>query len=83
MGHDRPEDGENDWTLQSDQGPFFQAGIPFLYFGVEDHPGYHKPTDDYADITIDFYLRSVETLIMVAKEADARLGDIAALRAGE
>ena len=22
-------------------------GIPFVYFGVEDHPDYHKATDDY------------------------------------
>jgi hypothetical protein len=36
---------EKEWRRASDHGPFGDAGIPFLYFGVEDHPDYHKPTD--------------------------------------
>jgi hypothetical protein len=40
-----------EWTSQSDHYPFIQAGIPALYFGVEDHPDYHKVTDS-ADKTI-------------------------------
>ena len=34
-----------DWTMQSDHGAFHAQGIPFVYFGVEDHEDYHKPTD--------------------------------------
>lgn len=37
---DHPE-----WTYQSDHYVFFSEKIPFLYFGVEDHPDYHRPTD--------------------------------------
>ena len=46
FGHDQPglRQGE-DWTQSSDHGPFHAARVPFLYFGVEDHPDYHKPTD--------------------------------------
>jgi Zn-dependent M28 family amino/carboxypeptidase len=38
-------DFEKKWRHASDHGPFGDANIPFLYFGVEDHPDYHKPTD--------------------------------------
>src|SRR5262249_16744166 len=34
---------EKEWRRASDHGPFGDVGIPFLYFGVEDHPDYHKP----------------------------------------
>ena len=80
MGHDRPEDGPNDWTLQSDHAVFQQAGIPFLYFGVEDHPGYHNPGDDFSAITPDFYVRAADTLVMVTRAADTILPEIFALR---
>lgn len=80
MGHDRPEDGPNDWTLQSDHGVFHTAGLPILYFGVEDHPGYHNPSDDFEYLTLDFYVRAADTIVMVAMAADARLGEIHALR---
>lgn len=76
MGHDRPEDGAGDWTLQSDHGPFHQAGIPFLYLGVEDHPGYHSPSDDYDKITRDFFLRSTDTIISLVRVADEHLPGI-------
>lgn len=79
-GHDHPEDGPNDWTMQSDHAVFHQAGIPFLYFGVEDHEGYHKPGDDFSAITPDFYVRAADTLVAVAHAADADLAAIAALR---
>ncbi|MCA1616632.1 MAG: alpha/beta fold hydrolase [Acidobacteria bacterium] len=37
QGHDDPALGRNDWTFQSDHGAFHRAGIPFVYFGVEEH----------------------------------------------
>lgn len=55
LGHDRPEQGQNDWTKQSDHFQFHKRNIPFVYFGVEDHPHYHKPTDEYANINPTFY----------------------------
>ncbi len=55
FGHDLPNTGSEDWTMQSDQGPFAKENIPFIYFGVEDHKDYHKPTDTFANINQDFY----------------------------
>lgn len=80
QGHDRPEDGANDWTLQSDHGVFHQAGIPFLYFGVEDHPGYHNPSDDFGALTLDFYVRAADTLVNIINAADGILPEIYAAR---
>jgi Zn-dependent M28 family amino/carboxypeptidase len=72
MGHDRPDlPPGDDWTLLSDHGAFHEAGIPFLYFGVEDHPDYHQPTDVFENIEPDFYVRAVETVRRVVRELDA------------
>jgi hypothetical protein len=53
FGHDTGG-GQDDWTQQSDHGPFHSAGIPFVYFGVEDHADYHKPTDTADKIDAGF-----------------------------
>ncbi|MBR9805802.1 MAG: M28 family peptidase [Alphaproteobacteria bacterium] len=70
VGHDQPDLGPDDWTMGSDHGAFYKAGIPFLYFGVEDHAGYHQPSDDYVNITHDFFLRAGDTITLAAKKAD-------------
>lgn len=72
LGHDTDADGaSNNWTTQSDHGAFHRAGIPFIYFGVEDHPGYHQPTDDAEAMTPAFYLGAVETIWRVLRLVDA------------
>jgi len=63
-GHDGT-DGKQDWTMASDHGPFHSANIPFLYFGNEDHAAYHKPTDDFKDITPKFYVNAVKIILSV------------------
>jgi hypothetical protein len=60
----------DDWTGSSDHAPFHQAGIPFVYFGVEDHPGYHQPTDVAEDITPVFYVEAIETALDFLLVAD-------------
>ena len=70
LGHDTPGSGRDDWTFQSDHGAFHREKIPFIYFGVEDHKDYHKPTDDFANIQPEFYVRVVETIIEALKEID-------------
>lgn len=65
-----------DWTFSSDHGPFHASGVPFIYFGVEDHPHYHQPTDTFDRINPDFYVSAVETIIGVIREFDANLGEI-------
>lgn len=77
LGHDSPDLGSNDWTSQSDQGAFHAAGIPFVYFGVEDHPDYHRPTDDAERIEPGFYADAVATIIAAVEALDADLAAIA------
>ncbi len=38
-------DKHPEWIPASDHYPFMQAGVPTLYFGVEDHEDYHRVTD--------------------------------------
>lgn len=57
FGHDRPMRAAGrveDWTRLSDHAAFHDAGIPFVYFGVEDHPDYHQPTDTVEKIDPQF-----------------------------
>lgn len=77
FGHDRPQDGAQDWTLLSDHAAFHAVGIPFAYFGVEDHPHYHKPTDDFETIPQEFYAGSVQTVINAAHILEEHLGILA------
>jgi Zn-dependent M28 family amino/carboxypeptidase len=76
IGHDRPEQKSDDWTNQSDHFAFHQAKIPFIYFGVEDHKDYHKPTDDFENINKEFYVRAVETILETVKTFDKNLPQI-------
>jgi len=74
FGHDRPTSrSRDDWTLQSDHGVFHQAGVPFLYFGVEDHPDYHQPTDTADKIDPRFFGNVADMLLDVVITADARV----------
>jgi hypothetical protein len=73
IGHDRPEQGHDDWTNQSDQFAFHKAGVPFVYFGVEDHKDYHRPTDDFDTLTRDFFVGAAETVLEAVSALDADL----------
>ena len=83
-GHEGPTaTGSDNWTNSSDHGPFNRAGIPFLYFGVEDHAGYHAPSDEFRFITPDFYVNAIETVLDVLLSIDADAGAaIGARKAG-
>ena len=77
LGHDRPEQGHDDWTDQSDHFAFQEMHRPWVYFGVEDHPDYHQPTDDFARIRTDFFHRSVATVEQAVRTFDRDLAAIA------
>ncbi|KQZ28993.1 M20/M25/M40 family metallo-hydrolase [Caulobacter sp. Root1472] len=77
LGHDTDAEGkENNWTAQSDQGAFAEKGVPWVYFGVEDHPEYHQPTDDFATVPQDFFKRSVATVVSATRALDDDLDGI-------
>jgi Zn-dependent M28 family amino/carboxypeptidase len=76
FGHDKPASvaaGVQDWTNQSDHGPFHAAGTPFVYFGVEDHADYHKTTDTADKIDATFLRQTAETILDAARTLDAAL----------
>jgi hypothetical protein len=74
LGHDRPGAPEgDDWTNSSDHGSFHEMGIPFVYFGVEDHPDYHEATDDVERIDPGEFTASVRTILMGLRALDAAL----------
>lgn len=83
LGHDRPEQGHDDWTNQSDQYAFHKAGIPFVYFGVEDHKDYHKPTDDFETITQPFFVHAAETILSAVEAFDSELDSLSRPARGE
>lgn len=57
------DDHELEWRDASDHAPFGDARIPFLYFGVLDHPDYHRPTDT-AERIDTAKLRRVASLVL-------------------
>ncbi|WP_395804158.1 M28 family peptidase [Daejeonella sp.] len=63
FGHDVPGSGKDDWTMQSDQGPFAKENIPFIYFGVEDHKDYHQATDTFQNINQDFFYAAATAIL--------------------
>ncbi|MEM1137545.1 MAG: M28 family peptidase [Bacteroidota bacterium] len=73
FGHDIPNTGSNDWTNQSDHYAFHKVKIPFIYFGVEDHSYYHKPTDTFDKLTKDFYLKAIQFITATVNQLDQEL----------
>lgn len=81
FGHDRPEDaGGDNWVLRSDQEPFYRAGIPFVFFSVEDHADYHAPTDDPERIPVPFFEAAVEMIGAALRRFDQM--DLETLKVG-
>ena len=66
MGHDESMSGLDDWTFLSDQGPFHEKGIPFLYIGVEDHNDYHQPSDKVDKINYSKYIENCNMILLLA-----------------
>ena len=64
FGRDKPQDqGRNNWVPLSDQWTFFKAGVPFVFFSVDDHADYHAPTDDAERIPIPIYAAAVALIV--------------------
>lgn len=75
FGHDNPKLGTHDWTFSSDHGPFHSAGIPFVYFGVEDHEDYHRYTDDSDKIKPEFVQNTVNLVTDFVSRIDQQEGN--------
>jgi Zn-dependent M28 family amino/carboxypeptidase len=71
FGHDDPNNKkQDDWTFASDHRVFHKEKIPFIYFGVEDHKDYHKPTDIFENINQSFYIDAVKLIINAIENYD-------------
>ncbi len=70
IGHDG-EPGRDDWTDQSDQGAFAAQHIPFVYFGEEDHPDYHRPGDQVERLMPAFFAGAVRDVGEFIRRVDA------------
>jgi len=79
FGHDTPGEKE-DWTKDSDHFVFGEAGVPWIYFGVEDFDQHHKATDDAATIDRGLLSGAAATVIAAAQSMDAHVDEIAAQR---
>ncbi len=77
LGHDGTNPKEDDWTKDSDHYPFHEAGIPFIYFGVEDEAQHHKATDDAETVTKEFFIGAANTILAAIRTFDANLEAIA------
>ncbi|EOZ91993.1 peptidase M28 [Indibacter alkaliphilus LW1] len=73
FGHDEPNSKLQDWTLSSDHAAFHKEGVPFIYFGVDDHEDYHKETDTFERIDQEFFIAAVELILAAINEFDSSL----------
>ena len=74
FGHDQPGvNGVDDWTGSSDHRVFHEEGIPFVYFGVEDHEDYHRPTDEFARVDPTFFVNAIRTILAGVLALDEHL----------
>jgi Zn-dependent M28 family amino/carboxypeptidase len=70
-------EGREDWGSVSDHAAFAAAGIPYVFFSVENHGDYHRPTDDAERVQAAFYSGAVAAVLDTLRRLD---GDGAALR---
>jgi Zn-dependent M28 family amino/carboxypeptidase len=83
LGHDRAwyrAGLVENWTESSDHGPFAEAGIPYLYLGVEDHGDYHAPTDTFERIDRPFFRDVADLVASLVTQVDGHLDEIASHR---
>ncbi|MGY6558952.1 MAG: M20/M25/M40 family metallo-hydrolase [Nitritalea sp.] len=67
-GHDTP--GPGDWTMASDHAAFHREGVPFIYFGVDDHPDYHKPSDTFDRVDQEGFVQAFRLVLNSVKGLD-------------
>jgi hypothetical protein len=73
FGKDTPQDtGEDNWVESSDHAAFYKAQVPFLYMGVNYHPDYHRPSDDFERITPSVFISATELSIAAFRALDQR-----------
>jgi Zn-dependent M28 family amino/carboxypeptidase len=81
LGHDTDAHGLHDnWTRQSDHWAFHTEGIPWICFGVEDHPDYHRPTDDVERVDAARFIGAARTIADFLHRLDQSLDTVVPVR---
>jgi len=76
-GHDDPNDNNRDyWMKSSDNAPYFLKQIPNITFSEEDHPDYHKESDEFDGIDQIYYKQVVKLIIKSISQIDANLAKL-------
>jgi hypothetical protein len=74
FGKDTPQDtGADNWVEASDHAAFHRAGVPFVYLGVNYHPDYHRPSDEFERITPSVFISATHLSIAAFRALDAGL----------
>lgn len=74
FGKDTPQDtGSDNWVEASDHAAFHRAQVPFLYLGVNYHPDYHRPSDDFERITPSVFVSATSLSIASFRALDRAL----------
>ena len=74
FGKDTPQDtGADNWVEASDHAAFHAVGLPFLYFGVDYHPDYHRPSDDFERVTPETFTNATTLSINAFRTLDRAL----------
>jgi Zn-dependent M28 family amino/carboxypeptidase len=69
-GHDSGP-ARDDWSTQSVHGAFHRSGFHFIYFGVEDHPDYHRAGDSPDRLMPAFYVAATRLVAAFVRRFDA------------
>lgn len=78
-GHDDPDDKTRDyWMESSDNAPYFLKNIANITFSEEDHPDYHKASDEFSGIDQKYYKKVVQLIIKSISQIDANLANLTA-----
>lgn len=74
FGKDTPQDtGQDNWVEASDHAAFYRADVPFLYLGVNYHPDYHRPTDDFERVIPAVFISATELSVTAFRALDRAL----------
>lgn len=61
-GYLRKDNPRYNWPSASDHGPFYRKGIPYLFFGGQEHSDYHQPSDTWQRIDTTFLQQAFDAI---------------------
>jgi len=73
FGHDEAIGDKKNWLKSSDHAEFANWGIPFLYFGSEEEEYYNTPEDDFENINLDCFNKTLNMAKEIILELDQHL----------